>query len=439
MKSQSAPAVRARARRVEKGIETEAKARQFTSKPSLQGLLQLPLLEELEAHGGRARPSDLYERLADRLDVPTELRSQKRTCADGQTYSVFPQAVRWARQNAVMTGLIHKGDRGIGELADPGFAKLQKVRRGVAVLIYSLDDGVALWAHAEDAARAIEPGSISLVLSSPPYPTVSREYGRFSVPDWLSWMARLIETWKDLLASDGTLCLNLMDTFVSGMPNLSPYIERLTLSCIDEHGLYLNGRSIWHSPTKMGNIQWASKERLRPRNTLEHLLFFSRSPNPNWDTRRLPPEPYAASTLAGWERAQRRQNTRRPCGYNINELAFAPTGAGPLPGNLIVAAGAPGNDRYSRRCKEAGIPPHPARFPEAIPKRVILLTTEPGQIVYDPMAGSNTTGKVALDLGRRFIASEPSLTYLSASALRFDERPDFKRHPLPQGLAPLAA
>jgi site-specific DNA-methyltransferase (cytosine-N4-specific) len=65
---------------------------------------------------------------------------------------------------------------------------------------------------------------------------------------------------------------------------------------------------------------------------------------------------------------------------------------------------------------------------------VILLTTEPGQIVYDPMAGSNTTGKVALDLGRRFIASEPSLTYLGASALRFDQRPDFRRHPLPEGL-----
>ena len=200
MRSQAATAARARARRIEKGIETEAKARQFTSKPSLQGLLQLPLLEELEAHGGRAKPSDLYERLADRLDVPTELRSQKRTCADGQTYSVFPQAVRWARQNAVMAGLIHKGDRGIWELADPGFAKLQKVRRGVAVLIYSLDDGVALWAHAEDAAQAIELGSQSPILSSPPYPTVSREYGHLSVPEWLSWMGRLIETWRSSLS-----------------------------------------------------------------------------------------------------------------------------------------------------------------------------------------------------------------------------------------------
>ncbi|WP_262030781.1 site-specific DNA-methyltransferase [Microvirga sp. Mcv34] len=435
MKSSEATAARARARRVEKGIQTEDRARAFTPRPSLQGLLQLPLLEELESHGGRAKPSDLYETLADRLDVPDDLRSQKRSCGDGQTYSVFPQAVRWARQNAVMAGLIHKGERGIWELADPGYAKLKKVRRGVAVLIYSLDDGVALWAHAEDAARAIEPGSLGLVFTSPPYPTVSREYGRFSVPDWLSWMRSLLAAWKSLLATDGTICLNLMDTFVSGTPNLSPYVERLTLSCIDELGLHLSGRSVWHSPTKMGNIQWASKTRLRPRNTLEHLLFFSKSPNPNWDTRRLPAEPYAASTVAAWDRAQKRPSSKRPCGYNINERAFAPTGDGPLPGNLIVAAGAPGNDQFSRRCREAGLPPHPARFPEAIPKRVILLTTEPGQIVYDPMAGSNTTGKVALDLGRRFIASEPSLTYLGASALRFDQRPDFRRHPLPEGLA----
>lgn len=77
---------------------------------------------------------------------------------------------------------------------------------------------------------------------------------------------------------------------------------------------------------------------------------------------------------------------------------------------------------------EAGHLLHPARFPEALPRKVILLATEPGQIVYDPMAGSNTTGKVALDLGRRFLSSEPVLDYAQASAFRFDHRPDFRMH-----------
>jgi len=71
---------------------------------------------------------------------------------------------------------------------------------------------------------------------------------------------------------------------------------------------------------------------------------------------------------------------------------------------------------------------HPARFPEELPRRIITLTTEPGDIVYDPMAGSNTTGKVALELGRKFIASDPMLSYVDSSSLRFSDRPDFKRH-----------
>jgi site-specific DNA-methyltransferase (cytosine-N4-specific) len=48
--------------------------------------------------------------------------------------------------------------------------------------------------------------------------------------------------------------------------------------------------------------------------------------------------------------------------------------------------------------------------------------------VYDPMSGSNTTGKVAMELGRKFIASEPMLSYVMGSSLRFDDRPDFKQH-----------
>ncbi len=43
------------------------------------------------------------------------------------------------------------------------------------------------------------------------------------------------------------------------------------------------------------------------------------------------------------------------------------------------------NDSYTKRCKDAGIKPHPAR---------------PGDIVYDPFAGSNTTGAVAESLQR---------------------------------------
>lgn len=173
----SPTALRARARRRERGESTEAAARKRTSKASLQGMLQLPLLEALEEAGGSARPRDLYHRLAERLAVPDDLREERKICADGQSYRVFDQQVRWARQTAVMEGLV-AGGRGIWELADPGHAKLLRARRGVTILVYSTDLGVALWAHAEDAASVIEPESVSLIMTSPPYPVARAVDGR---------------------------------------------------------------------------------------------------------------------------------------------------------------------------------------------------------------------------------------------------------------------
>ncbi|EHP94823.1 site-specific DNA-methyltransferase [Methylorubrum extorquens] len=424
-------AVAARARRIRRGVETEAaakaQARERLGRPSLQNLLQMPLLEAIQDAGGRARPRDLYARIAEELGIDVEARKETRTCAD-QTYNLFEQQVRWARQTAVAQGLIAKGERGIWELADAGQEKLRRVRRGAVVLLYSLDDGLALWAHAEEAASAIEPGSLDLIMTSPPYPVVNRAYGRFTVPDWLAWMSDLVGMWKELLTDRGTLCVNLMDVFQPGTPCLSPYVERFTIDAIDRHGLHLAGRMPWHSPTKLANIEWAVKRRVRLRNSVEHVILFSKDPNPNWDTRRLPREEYADRSEARLAAGRRRASTVRPSGYDLNEAAFERNDNGRIPGNLLVAGGASGASTFAKRCREAGVPIHPARFPEALPRRVIQLTTDVGQTVYDPMAGSNTTGKVALELGRRFISSEPMLAYAEASAMHFDSRPDFRLH-----------
>jgi DNA modification methylase len=49
---------------------------------------------------------------------------------------------------------------------------------------------------------------------------------------------------------------------------------------------------------------------------------------------------------------------------------------------------------------------HPALMPYYLPIIPILTTTKPGDIVLDPFSGSGTTGKVALDLGRKYIGFE---------------------------------
>lgn len=77
------------------------------------------------------------------------------------------------------------------------------------------------------------------------------------------------------------------------------------------------------------------------------------------------------------------------------------------------------NDDYAKRTKELGLEMHPARFPAALPEFFIKLLTEEGDTVIDPFAGSNTTGVVAENLHRRWIAMERVAEYLEASKVRF--------------------
>ena len=54
---------------------------------------------------------------------------------------------------------------------------------------------------------------------------------------------------------------------------------------------------------------------------------------------------------------------------------------------------------------------HPASFPLELAENAILLTTQPGDIVLDPFAGSGTTLLAAKQLGRNSIGIEISKKY----------------------------
>ena len=61
---------------------------------------------------------------------------------------------------------------------------------------------------------------------------------------------------------------------------------------------------------------------------------------------------------------------------------------------------------------------HPTQKPESLLKRILLATTNPGDIVLDPFSGTGTTAAVAKMLGRKYIGIERDKTYLDASRKR---------------------
>jgi site-specific DNA-methyltransferase (adenine-specific) len=54
---------------------------------------------------------------------------------------------------------------------------------------------------------------------------------------------------------------------------------------------------------------------------------------------------------------------------------------------------------------------HPAVFPESLARDHILSWSNAGDVVLDPMAGSGTTLKMAMELGRQYIGIEISAEY----------------------------
>jgi len=67
---------------------------------------------------------------------------------------------------------------------------------------------------------------------------------------------------------------------------------------------------------------------------------------------------------------------------------------------------------------DGGRKAHPTQKPEALLQRILLATTNPGDVVLDPFFGTGTTGAVAKRLGRQFIGIERDPDYAKAATER---------------------
>lgn len=73
---------------------------------------------------------------------------------------------------------------------------------------------------------------------------------------------------------------------------------------------------------------------------------------------------------------------------------------------------------------------HPTQKPEALLHRVLVSTTQPGEVVLDPFFGTGTTGAVAKMLGRDFIGIEREAAYRDAAKARLSKVRKFDRDAL---------
>jgi len=259
--------------------------------------------------------------------------------------------------------------------------------------------------------------SVDLIMTSPPFAlTRKKDYGNKQEHEYIQWFRDFARQFHRILKDDGSLVIDLGGAWKPGLPVRSLYQFKLLIMLCEEYGFHLAQEFYWWNPSKLPTpAEWVNVRRIRVKDAVNSIWWLSKSPWPRANNRRVL-QPYSDSMHALFRNGY--DAKLRPSGHDISEK-FATNNGASIPPNLIAVPNTASNGVYMRYCKEKGIKVHPARFPSALPEYFIRLTTDPGDIVFDPFAGSCVTGEVSERLGRRWVCAETIEEYLEGAIGRF--------------------
>lgn len=267
--------------------------------------------------------------------------------------------------------------------------------------------------------------SVQCCVTSPPYwglrdYNVAGQLGLEATPEeYVAKLVRIFREVRRILKKDGTLWLNLGDSYADkslvGIPWLAAFALRAD-------GWYLRRDVIWGKPNGM-----PESTRDRPCSAHEYVFMLTKSARYlyNYEDVRLPPLPSSVARLSQHVAGQR-GSARANAGGKTNGPMKAV--AGKQIGHTRRHAGF--NERWDAMDKAEQqqngaalrsvwwIPPaqskdaHFAVMPEDLAALCVLASSKPGDMVLDPFAGTGTTAKVAEELGRHSTAIELNPEYI---------------------------
>ena len=261
---------------------------------------------------------------------------------------------------------------------------------------------------------------ISLIFTSPPFPLKRKKaYGNLNGQDYLEWLSGFGPIFRELLAPDGSLVIELGNVWEPSSPTMS-LIPIQSLVELKERGkFYLCQEFIWNNTSKLPSpAQWVSVERIRVKDAFTRLWWLSPTPRPKANNRRVLKEYSPAMKLLLKKKQYNSGN--RPSQHKIGEHSFLTDNKGAIPSNVLSMPNTVSRDPYLTYCKEKGIKYHPSRMPFELANFFILFLTEESDLILDPFAGSNVTGYVAEKCGRRWISIEKDEIYARSSRSRFE-------------------
>ncbi len=262
-------------------------------------------------------------------------------------------------------------------------------------------------------------GRTQLIFTSPPFPlNTKKKYGNQQGEAYISWLASFAQPFRDLLCEDGSLVMELGNAWVRGAPVMSPLALKALLGFLEAGKFELCQQFVCHNPARLPTpAQWVNIERIRVKDAYTHLWWMSPTSRPKANNRWVLKD--YSPAMRRLLREQKYNGGRRPSGHDIGEKSFLKDNGGAIPSNVITLSNTRSTDDYMRYCRERSLPRHPARMPNGLPEFFVKFLTEEGDLVLDPFAGSNTTGAVAENLKRRWVAIEPRDDYIAGSRSRF--------------------
>ena len=270
----------------------------------------------------------------------------------------------------------------------------------------------------EDPGRSLK-GSAQLLLTSPPFPlNRKKKYGNKEGEEYVEWLADLAEPFADMLTADGSLVIEMGNAWEAGRPTQSTLALEALLAFKRRGDFHLCQEFIWFNPARLPSpIEWVNKRRIRVKDSFTRLWWLARTPEPKADNRNVLQE-YSGAMKKLLKRGSYHSG-KRPSEHDIGKTSFLVDNGGSIPPNVLTYPNTANRDDYHGYCKENGMALHPARMPEALAEFFVLFLTDPGDLVVDPFAGSNTTGAMAERHGRRWVSFEANVEYIEGSRGRF--------------------
>lgn len=262
-------------------------------------------------------------------------------------------------------------------------------------------------------------GKVQMIFTSPPFPlNRKKRYGNKTGDEYLEWIESFAKPLGDLLTDDGSLVIEVGNSWEPGEPVMSTLALKALLAVLEAGEFHLCQQFVVHNPARLPSpAQWVNVKRVRVKDAYTHVWWMSRTAHPKANNKNVLVE--YSKAMRKLLDTQKYNGGTRPSQHNIGEESFLTDHGGAIPSNVLTISNTRSTDPYRQYCTEQELRIHPARMQPELAEFFIRFLTDKNDLVLDPFAGSNTTGAMAEELERRWLGVELDEEYIKGSKGRF--------------------